>query len=190
MPRRLLLAALICPLLLAATASPAAGAASATRIANALERDPVFLEQGASPTLSTAQAGQVRLAIARRKPGRFKVAIVSADSAGRLGGSLPLANAIARRLDLRGSLFVMADAGPNRNAIVNSFGRTERVRSAAERGLRVGARKGLLVDQVLAVFDRVAQLDPGASADRGSQGEGGASVPGTRAVRCRRCARP
>jgi hypothetical protein len=73
---------------------PVGTAAIAVRIANALARDPVYVDAG-SGLVPAAQARQVQEEISRVDPGRIRIAAVTSATLRRGGGERALANAIA-----------------------------------------------------------------------------------------------
>jgi hypothetical protein len=84
------------------TSPPALG------IANALARDPVWVDP-ASPRLTGSQARRLAAEIARDNPGRIRIAVASRATVRRGGGFRSLANAIANcRADARGTTLVNA----------------------------------------------------------------------------------
>jgi hypothetical protein len=93
--------------LVALLLSSATAHASPERVARALARDPVYVQAGADPSLSTAERGRLRLQIAREDIGRVKVAVVRTAEADEAGGTRVFANAIDHQL--RGKVVALGD---------------------------------------------------------------------------------
>ena len=72
---------------------PVGTTATAQTIADALARDPVYVDPGSS--LTSAQAGRLQAEIGRVDPGRIRVAVVTPATVRSGGGERALANAIA-----------------------------------------------------------------------------------------------
>jgi hypothetical protein len=139
---------------------PAAAAqATPERAAQTLESDPLFVAPGASGRLSVPERGVVRIQIVREAIGRIKIAVVTEDDARSAGGAAGYAQEIARRIDLRGTLIVVA--GRDYYALT-SYPDSD----AAVRALRaaVDAHKKL-VRQLTDAIERIAKIDPGSDAD-------------------------
>ena len=87
---------------------PVGTSPTALGIANALARDPVWVDP-ASPRLTGTQARRLAAEIARDNPGRIRIAVASRATVRRGGGFRSLANAIANcRADARGTTLVNA----------------------------------------------------------------------------------
>jgi hypothetical protein len=87
---------------------PVGTSPTALGIANALARDPVWVDP-ASPRLTATQAGKLAAEIARDNPGRIRIAVASRATVRRGGGFRALANAIANcRHDAAGTTLVNA----------------------------------------------------------------------------------
>jgi ABC-type amino acid transport substrate-binding protein len=110
MPRRLRALAALAGLLAVAAAAPAAAQPTddPERLAEAVGRDVVHVDERARERLGAAEAGQLRLRIARRAIGRIRILVVPRGVARRNGGIGALANAVASRVDGRGALLVVA----------------------------------------------------------------------------------
>jgi len=81
---------------------------TALGIANALARDPVWVDP-AAPRLTPAQARKLAAEIASDNPGRIRIAVASRATVRRGGGFRALANAIANcRHDAAGTTLVNA----------------------------------------------------------------------------------
>ncbi|HEV8223585.1 MAG TPA: DUF1707 domain-containing protein [Streptosporangiaceae bacterium] len=87
---------------------PVGTSPTALGIANALARDPVWVDPS-SPRLTPAQARKLAAEIARDNPGRIRIAVASRATVRRGGGFRALANAIANcRHDAAGTTLVNA----------------------------------------------------------------------------------
>jgi hypothetical protein len=73
---------------------PVGTGATALALANALARDPVYVDP-VSPPLTAAQADRLRTAIASADPGRIRIAALSPSTVSGGGGERTLTNAIA-----------------------------------------------------------------------------------------------
>jgi hypothetical protein len=73
---------------------PVGTSATAQTVADALARDPVYVDPGSS-LLTSAQAGRLQAEIGRVDPGRIRVAVVTPATVRGGGGERALANAIA-----------------------------------------------------------------------------------------------
>jgi hypothetical protein len=158
-------------LLVAALTLPGAAAAarSAKQIGRALEQDPVYVESGARPKVSTSDAGRIRLRIADKDIGRIKIAVVRPGTAAESGGASGLAKGIDRAIVSHGTIVVVA--GSEAFALTSHPDSNETVaalRSAFNRNAKDGRTA-----QLLAAVDAIARVDPGPSADLNS-GRGGA----------------
>jgi hypothetical protein len=87
---------------------PVGTSPTALGIANALARNPVWVDP-AAPRLTGTQARRLAAEIARDNPGRIRIAVASLATVRRGGGFRSLANAIANcRADARGTTLVNA----------------------------------------------------------------------------------
>ena len=87
---------------------PVGTSPTALGIANALARNPVWVDP-AAPRLTGTQARRLAAEIARDNPGRIRIAVASRATVRRGGGFRSLANAIANcRADARGTTLVNA----------------------------------------------------------------------------------
>ena len=87
---------------------PVGTSPTALGIANALARNPVWVDP-AAPRLTGTQAQRLTAEIARDNPGRIRIAVASRATVRRGGGFRALANAIANcRADARGTTLVNA----------------------------------------------------------------------------------
>src|SRR3954463_3898116 len=153
----------------------APGAAAATtpeQMARALERDPVFVERGAEPGISKAEAGRIRVRIAQRDPGRIKVAVVKEATARAAGGSAGLANAVDHALHVRGTL--VASAGTSIHMVV-SYSDVDRAVNALREAVNEKEGDGLGA-QLLEGVTLLAAADPGPRGD-GNGEAGGIADP-------------
>lgn len=151
MPSKLLIAAGLA-LVLAAPAH----AQDARGIAGALRSDPVYVHPDARSLVSERAAGRIRLRIARRDPGRIRIAIVPA------AGSLEaLANAVDHALKRRGVLLVTT--GPALH-VVTSYTPVDPTLTAV-RGAVQAANGRSLAARLLAAVDAAATVDPGPGGD-------------------------
>ena len=154
---------------------PAADASEYTdSLARKVESEIVYVDRKAKPKVSTAEAGQIRLRITQKAIGRIKVAVIPESRAQDEGGAAGVATQVARAMDLRGTLLVVA--GPNIHA-ATSYANTEptvaAVREAFERN------KGDRAEQILGAVNGIAAADPGPSADppRGGTSGGTSGLP-------------
>ena len=152
-PVRLGIAAGIACILLAAPAE--AQAASPAAIADQLKERSVYANPDASPTLTRAEARRIDREIARKDPGRIKIAVVSEAEASNAGGITALANALDRRLDAPGTV------------LVNAGSHTWLV-TASETSAAIGTVQQAfdshkaLVDSLREAVDGLASIDPDA----------------------------
>ena len=97
---------------------PVGTSPTALGIANALARNPVWVDPSA-PRLTPAQARRLAAEIARDNPGRIRIAVASRATVRRGGGFRSLTNAIANcRADARGTTLVNA---PGHSYLVTSY---------------------------------------------------------------------
>ena len=154
-------------LCVAATVALSGGAtaeASPAGVARQLARDPVYVQQGAEPTLSVPERGRLRLQIARKDLGRVKVAVVPVSEAEHAGGTRELANGIDHELKAKGNLIVVA--GPQAY-LITSYPQVQPATEALRSGFDDNQGKGLEA-QLSAGIEGIAQRDPGPSADVGA----------------------
>ena len=150
------------------TAPGAAVAATPEQVARALERDPVYVEPGAKPTISKLEAGRIRIRIVQRDIGRIKVAVVKEATARASGGSAGFANAVDRTLHVRGAL--VASAGTSIHMVV-SYSDVDAAVNALREAVNNKEGEGL-GPQLLEGVTLLAAVDPGKSADSGAEGGG------------------
>ena len=145
---------------------PAAAAQGATPggIAAALEKDPVYVEDGSQPTLNAAEQGRLRVQIARQDIGRVKVAVVPKSTADQVGGIAALAQGIDRDLDAKGNLIVVAGPGIH---LITSYAPVEPATDALRKGVQEN-NDSSLADRLSAGIEGIAKVDPGASGDLGA----------------------
>ena len=152
-----------------ALAAPATAKVSPGAAAAALADDPVWVEPGASPALTVAERGRLRIEIVTEEIGRIKVAVVSAESVGAAGGIRRFAEETARRLDREGTLLVSAGGSFH---VVYTFAQGRRIAPALQ---EIVDRHG--EDGLFAVLDRavsrIARIDPGGEAPRAPLDSGG-----------------
>ncbi len=142
----------------------AAQAATPTSVAAALERDPVYVEDGSEPTLNQAEQGRLRVQIARQDLGRVKVAVVTQASANRAGGLAALANGVDRDLKAKGNLIVVGGPGIH---LITSYAPVEPATDALRKGVQEN-NDSSLADRLSAGIAGIAKVDPGASGDLGA----------------------
>jgi hypothetical protein len=150
------------------TAPGAAVAATPEQVARALQRDPVYVEPGAKPTISKLEAGRIRIRIVQRDIGRIKVAVVKQATAAASGSSAGFANAVDHTLHVRGTLVVSAGTSIH---MVTSYSDVDRAVTALRQAVNDKEGDGL-GPQLLEGVTRLAAADPGASADGGGEGGG------------------
>jgi tetratricopeptide (TPR) repeat protein len=139
----------------------AAHGATAAQIADALKDDPVYVGRGADPTISRAQAGRIRVRIARKDLGRIKLAVVPARTAAAAGGLPELAKAIDARLRARGTLIVTAG---DTSYVTTSYPQSQAAIVALREAIAAN-RDGRLGSAMLDGVDNIADVDPGARGD-------------------------
>lgn len=130
-------------------------------IAEGLRSDPVYVDRDAHRTLSSAEAGRVRLRIVERNIGRIKVAVLPEEAAEGAGGIAPLANSIDRELAAPGTLIVAAGKGLY---AVTSYPQVDQAVRALRQAVSENAGAGLSA-QLLDAVNRIARIDPGAAGD-------------------------
>jgi hypothetical protein len=145
---------------------PAGSAWAATpgEVAAALAKDPIYVEDGAKPTLSAPEQGRLRIQVARQDIGRVKVAVLAQASADRAGGLGATANAIDRGLEAKGNLIVVAGPGIH---LITSYAPVEPATDALRKGVQDN-NDSSLADRLSAGIKGIAEVDPGASGDLGA----------------------
>jgi hypothetical protein len=145
---------------LALAAAPAATGSEYSRgLARKVEREVVYVDPKAKPKVSISEAGQIRLRILKKAPGRIKIAVVPTSRAEDEGGASGLATAIARDLDFRGALMVVAGANVY---VITSHPASGPTAQATEEAFK---RHGDRSDQLLSAVNAIAAVDPGRGAD-------------------------
>ena len=172
------LAGLAAILAVLAAAAPAHGAdASARQIAEALQRDPVFVDESAAGLLSTEEASRLRSRIARQDRGRIQLVVVSEGRSARSGGIATVANAVDQAWGpkRRGALVVTDSKGFH---MVTSFANPQTTTSAL-RSAVTGYKGKRLGGALAAAVDAIAEVEPGRTADLAERvGQGSAGPPG------------
>ena len=156
-----------------ALASPASARVSPGAVADALGGDPVWVEPGASPSLSDAERGQLRIAIVTQEIGRIKIAVVDGTSVDAVGGIGLFANQVSERLGTPGTLLVSA-AGDFH--VVYSFEEGKRIAPALRAIVQRHGDEGLFAVLDRAV-PRIARIDPGRKEDARDQLAPGGGSP-------------
>lgn len=158
-----------------ALAPAASGSEYSESVARGIEREIVYVDSKAKPRLSTAEVGAIRIQITRKAIGRIKVAVVPERRAEEEGGASGLAAAVARDIDLRGTLLVVA--GSSIHALTSHPASDQTVATVREAFERNEGDRG---DQIRAAVNGIAAVDPGPSADQRSSSGGGAApgLPG------------
>jgi hypothetical protein len=168
------LAAVALALVAALALAPAASAHRerlAGDVAEALERDPLFVHPIAGDRLTTAQRGRIRLRIARRAIGRVKIAVLPGTVAVDATELADVANEIDAKLDVRGALVVVTDRFVH---VITSYRDAERGRSAVARAFN-RRPDDRLARELVASVDNLARADPGPEDDVQQQGVPGRS---------------
>jgi hypothetical protein len=150
----------------------AASAATPEQVARAIERDPVYSAPGAEPGLTQEEAGKIRIRIVERDIGRIKVAVVSEDDAAKAGSVKGFANAVDHNIHLHGTLLVFAGD----IHMVTSYPSLDRTVEAVREAANATEGEGL-GDQLLQIVTAIADVDPGPSADSGSDDGGSINDP-------------
>ena len=174
-PRAVLAAAAAAVALL--TAAPAGASEYSKSLARKVQREVVYVDPKAKPAVSTADAGKIRLRILRKAIGRIKIAVVPERRAVREGGATGLGTAVARDLDFRGALMIVAGS-----TVFTLTTHPESQRTVAEVTEAFNRNEGDRAKQLLAAVDGIAAVDPGPSADQGrpaGAGGGGGFAEGT-----------
>jgi hypothetical protein len=150
-------------------AAPAAGASEYSKsLAKKIESEVVYVDPKAKPRVSVAEAGAVRLRIVKKAPGRIKMAVVPASRAEDEGGTSGLAAAVARDLDFRGTLLIVA--GANAHALTSHPASNQTAQAVDEAFRKHEDDRG---DQLVSAVNAIAAVDPGASADLNQSAPGG-----------------
>ena len=154
--------------------APGAGASEYTdSLARKVEREIVYVDPKAKPRVSTSEAGDIRLQITRKAIGRIKVAVIPDSRAEDDGGASGVATQVARRLELRGTLLVVA--GPSIHAVTSHPDTQATVAAVTEAFER---NKGDRAKQIRSAVSGIAAADPGPSADPRPGSSGGSGLPG------------
>ena len=148
--------------LLAVLAAPAGASEYTDEVAREVERQIVYVDPKAKPKLSTAETGRIRLRITQKALGRVKVAVVPASRAEDEGGASGIAGAIARDLEFRGALMVVA--GRNVHVLTTHPESSQAIATVDEAFKKY---EGDRADQIVRSVDGLAAIDPGPSADTG-----------------------
>ena len=151
--------------------APAASGSEYSRsLAKKIEREVVHVDPKAKPRVSVPKAGQIRLRILDKAPGRIKIGVVPESRAEDEGGASGLAAAVGRDLDFRGALMIVA--GSNVYTLTSHPASNQTVQAVTEAFQRHEGDRG---DQILAAVNGIAAVDPGPSADpaRSSSPSGG-----------------
>lgn len=146
---------------LALAAAPAAGASEYSKsLAKKIENEVVYVDPKAKPRVSVGEAGRIRLRILDKAAGRIKIGVVPAGRAEDEGGASGLATAVARDLDFRGTLLIVA--GSNAHALTSHPASGPTVQAVDEAFRKHQDDRG---DQLLSAVNAIAAVDPGAAAD-------------------------
>jgi hypothetical protein len=133
---------------------PVGTSRTAMTLADALARDPVYVEPGSS-LLTPAEAGRLRAEIARADAGRIRMAALTPATVSRGGGERTLANAIAScPADAAGVTLVTT---PKATYLVTSFPGDQAASQAVEAALNTHAR---LAPGLVDAAKRLAAVDP------------------------------
>jgi hypothetical protein len=156
-----------------AVALPGAAPASeySEEIARKVENDIVYVDRKARPKVSTAEAGQIRLQIVKKAPGRIKIAVLPESKVEDEGGVSGLGAAIARDLEPKGALLVVAGDG---RFVLTSYPQSNQAGTAVDEAFNKGGDRG---KQLLSAVNGLAAADPGRSADV-ADGSGGSTSSG------------
>jgi hypothetical protein len=148
-------------LLAALAAAPAAGSEYSKRLAQRVEREVVYVDPKARPKVSIGEAGDIRLRILKKAPGRIKIAVVPEGRAVEEGGVSGLASAMARDVEFRGTLMVVAG---RRSFTLTSHPASDATAKAVQEAFdrREDDSRG---KQLVSAVDAIAAVDPGPSAD-------------------------
>jgi hypothetical protein len=153
-------------LALSALAAGSAPASEYSRgLAHNIERQVVYVDPKATPRVSDAAAGRIRLEIVKKDIGRVKIALVPESRAQQEGSVAALANAVDADLDFRGTLLVVA--GSHAQAITSHPASAETATAVKQAFDR---HNGDTAKQLLAAVDGIAAVDPGPSADLQTSG--------------------
>jgi hypothetical protein len=140
-------------------------------IAKKVENEIVYIDRKARPSVSTAEAGRLRIQIVRKAPGRIKIAVLPEARADEEGGASGLGVAIARELEPKGALLVLA--GENDRFLYTSYPESGVAGAAVDRAFNRsgGDSRG---KELLSAVNGLAAVDPGPSGD---PADGGGSSP-------------
>src|SRR3954468_24809473 len=129
--------------------------------------------EGRRPRALPAQAGRIRIRIARRDPGRIKVAVVKSTTAEGAEGTNKFANAVDHELGgVRGILLV---SGGHSIHMVVSFSDVDRATAVLRQAVNENDDEGLAA-QLIEGVTRLADVDPGRGGDIGGGGQEGGGV--------------
>lgn len=163
-PARALVPVLAAALVLAGPAAARASDSPAD-LAAAVTSEVVHVDPRARGRVSVAEAGELRVRIAQRDPGRIKILVVPPVAAERSGGTATLANVIAQRARLRGALILVA--GPDVR-VSTSYDSGPAV--AAVQEAMAGPFRRRIAGDLIAAIDGIARVDPGSAAGAGGPG--------------------
>src|SRR5687767_1519794 len=156
--RRVLLAATALALV---STTPAAGQSDdPAQLARATADQVVHVDERASGRVSAEEAGELRLRIAKRDIGRIKILVVPPEAAERNGGLISLGNTVARLLDLRGALVVVAG---DEVRVATSYDSGPAVTAVQE--AMAGPYKKRIAGDLEKAVDNLARVDPGPEAE-------------------------
>jgi hypothetical protein len=145
-----------------ALAPSAQAAVRVQDVADALEKDPVYVAPSQRDAVPPSAARRLRSKIEELAPGRIQLAVIPQASADRVGGIRSFGNAVDQQLPGRkGSL--IATTGRNFQIVTSHTGvnpTLAAVRTAVDRHREDG-----LSEQLLASVEGVAEVDPGPDAD-------------------------
>jgi hypothetical protein len=154
-------------------ATPVSASEYSEGLARDIEREIVHVDRKAKPKVSVAEAGRIRIRIVRKAFGRLKIGVVPEERAAEEGGASGLANAVARDLDFRGALMIVA--GSNVYTLTSHNGAQQTADAVREAFGRSDDRG----KQILGAVDAIGAVDPGPSADlnqnQGAPGSGGST---------------
>lgn len=152
-----------------------AGAAAASEysesIAKKVESEIVYIDPKAKPSVSTAEAGRIRIQIVRKAPGRIKIAVLPQSRVEDEGGVSGLGVAIARDLKPKGALLVLA--GENERFLFTSYPESNQAGAVVDSAFNKSGDDSRSKELISAV-NGLAAADPGPSAD---PADGGGSSP-------------
>jgi hypothetical protein len=150
-----------------------AAAVEPATVAKRLKSDPVFVENGAKPSLDEAGQGKVRIRIVQKAIGRIKVVVVRKRSVS--GGLAAFAQAVDRDLGNRGALLLVAG---DERFVLTSHPEADATKRAVERAANANEGEPL-VDELEAAVDGIAEADPGPDSDLNApETPGTPTIPG------------